>query len=824
MRRLTFLFAFVAAATVWTEAQPSSQPPADMLTVDSIMRGPALVGSAPSAVRWSSDSATVYFTWQKPGDARASTWAAGRDGSGLRQLTDEQARDLDVPRSGAFDRAGRRVLVVESGDIVMYDQVSRDRRQMTRTAGNESSPRWARQDTAITFVRDGNLFLLGLDGEHAGLLQLTDIRPADAGTAGRAGAAGTRGRGAGGGRGGEQSAAQQWLRQQERDLFEYIRRLAEQVGRGRGGGRGGRGQAGAEAEPIPRFDLGPRLAVNGLMLSGDGRHVWIGVTEQPAVAPRAQGTPRYVTESAFPEMIPGRPNVGDSQSRRLLAVLDLTSAASVWADGSAFAGTERAPGSTSPGGPRLLNWSLPEASDDGSQSIVVVRSLDNKDRWLTKVDPATGSATVLDALHDDAWIRETSIESPFGGGSVAWLPDNRRLLFLSEKSGYMHLYRLDVTSAAPAAEAVTSGSWEVTAASLSRDRGTVFLTTNEVHPGERHFYAMPVAGGTRTKLTSMTGSNDVTVSPDGRTLAVIHSYSTKPPELHVQPMAGGEGVQVTVTPTEEWRSFKWIDPKVVTYKARDGVDVYARLYTPEMIGARRDRRRPAVVFVHGAGYLQNAHKYWSSYYREYMFHNLLASRGYVVLDPDYRASSGYGRDWRTAIYRHMGGHDLNDVVDGVKYLAAVERVDPRRVGVYGGSYGGFITLMAMFTSPDTFAAGAALRPVTDWAHYNHGYTSNILNTPLVDPEAYTRSSPIHFAEGLKGRLLIAHGMVDTNVFFQDSVRLAQRLIELRKENWEIAPFPVENHAFTEETSWADEYKRILKLFEATLRLGSQPGS
>jgi len=255
----------------------------------------------------------------------------------------------------------------------------------------------------------------------------------------------------------------------------------------------------------------------------------------------------------------------------------------------------------------------------------------------------------------------------------------------------------------------------------------------------------------------------------------------------------------------------------VTYKARDGAEVTARLYTPETVGAARDPLAPGVVFVHGAGYLQNAHRYWSSYYREYMFHHLLASRGYVVLDPDYRGSAGYGRDWRVGIYRHMGGHDLEDVVDGAKYLAAEQHVDPRRIGVYGGSYGGFITLMAMFTTPDVFAAGAALRPVTDWAHYNHSYTSSILNEPPRDAEAYRRSSPIYFAEGLKGALLIGHGMVDTNVHFQDSVRLAQRLIELRKENWELAAYPVENHAFEEETSWADEYKRILKLFERNLR-------
>jgi dipeptidyl aminopeptidase/acylaminoacyl peptidase len=450
--------------------------------------------------------------------------------------------------------------------------------------------------------------------------------------------------------------------------------------------------------------------------------------------------------------------------------------------------------------------------------VVPLRSLDNKDRWYVTVDPATGKATVLDGQHDDAWIREGAVSGGGIGNNTAWLPDNKRFLFLSEKTGYLHLYSMDVSTPSTPAKALTSGKWEVTSAQLSADRKTLFLQTNEVHPGERHFYTMSVDGGARTRVTTETGSHDVTISPDEKSLAIVYSYSTKPPDLFVMPLtAGAKPVRVTTSPTDEWTNFKWIDPKVITYKSRDGVDVYARLFTPEMMGARRDPKKPAVVFVHGAGYLQNAHKYWSTYYREYMFHNILASRGYVVLDPDYRASSGYGRDWRTAIYRHMGGKDLEDVVDGARFLVATEKVDAKRIGVYGGSYGGFITLMAMFTTPDVFAAGAALRPVTDWSHYNHGYTSNILNVPQNDPEAYKKSSPIFFADGLKGRLLILHGMVDTNVFFQDSVRLVQRLIELRKENWDIAPYPVENHGFTEETSWADEYKRILKLFEESLR-------
>ena len=191
-----------------------------------------------------------------------------------------------------------------------------------------------------------------------------------------------------------------------------------------------------------------------------------------------------------------------------------------------------------------------------------------------------------------------------------------------------------------------------------------------MHPGERHIYAMPIDGGARTKLTSMTGGSPARCRPTTATFGLVYSSSTKPHEVYLMPnRAGAAARQVTTTPTEEWRSFKWIDPQADHLQ-----DARRRRRLRAAVHAGDDRRagaippRPAVVFVHGAGYAQNAHKYWPSYFREYMFHNLLASRGYVVLDPDYRASSGYGRDWRTAIYRHMGGKDLDDVVDGAKYL------------------------------------------------------------------------------------------------------------------------------------------------------------
>lgn len=848
MRRIltASVLVFATSALMVPAQQPAAAPTAAFtLSVDNIMRAPKLIGSAPSGVRWAPDSSKIFFSWQKPNEKQAQNYSVMRDGSDLRQLTTEEARPAPTP-TGRLDRARKRMLTAEGGNIVIYDVATNARRQLMKTAAMESNPRWVRNDTAVTFMRDGNLYLMSLDGSAntPAEVQLTDVvaaageTPAPAQAAGaRGGAAGRGGAGGGGqgARGGSDQTltdSQRILRQEELNLIEYLKRQAElrqQGGRGVGG-RGGRGggpggPAGPPAEPIARFQPGARQTVTDLQLSADENYVFVGVNERPEIAARNQDVPNYVTESAYPEMIPGRSNVGDAQNRRSLAILDLKQNKTVWAEASAFAGNERP---VKPGDapvPRILNWGTPEWSDDGSQYVITLRSQDYKDRWFVVLDPPTGKAKILDAVHDEAWLREGSVTTGTGGGGgfgggggVAWLADNQRFLFLSERDGWLHLYSLDVTAAKPAAKQLTSGKWEIDGARLSNDRTKVYFSSTEVHPGERHFYTMPVDGGSWTRITTMTGSNEVTVSPDEKSLAIIYSYSTKPPELYVMPFtAGAQAKQVTTTPAEEWRAFKWIDPKVITYKTRDGAEVYARLFTPEMIGAKRDPKRPAVIFVHGAGYLQNAHKYWSTYFREYMFHNLLASRGYVVLDPDYRASSGYGRNWRTAIYENMGGKDLEDVVDGAKYLVAAEKVDPKRIGVYGGSYGGFITLMAMFKTPDVFAAGAALRPVTDWSHYNHGYTAQILNTPQNDLEAYKRSSPIYFADGLKGHLLICHGMVDTNVFFQDTVRLVQRLIELRKENWEVAPFPVENHTFAEETSWADEYKRILKLFEGDLR-------
>ena len=454
-------------------------------------------------------------------------------------------------------------------------------------------------------------------------------------------------------------------------------------------------------------------------------------------------------------------------------------------------------------------------NDAGSSALVFVWSRDYTARHLLRVDADSARVRSLDVLRDTAWV---------GGpcdGCGGWLAGDAGVWLISEADGYSHLYTLDADGGNRRQR--TRGKWEVLAAELTADRSQWLLHTSEASPYERHAYLMSVTEGSTSRpavqpssrLTSEAGGHTVVLSPDGTRLADVFSTANRPPELFLRPARpGAGGSQLTTSPTPQWLGYRWLTPEIVSIPASDGVPVPARIYRPADVGARPNGA--AVIFVHGAGYLHNVHNYWSSYFREYQFHHLLASRGFVVLDVDYRGSAGYGRDWRTAIYRHMGGRDLQDQVDASKYLQRSMGIEPERIGIYGGSYGGFITLMALFTEARSFGAGAALRSVTDWAHYNHPYTAEILNEPQEDSVAFRRSSPIYFAEGLEDPLLMLHGMVDVNVHFQDIVRLVQRLIELGKTDWDLAVYPVEDHGFVRPDSWTDEYRRILELFLARL--------
>ncbi len=602
-----------------------------------------------------------------------------------------------------------------------------------------------------------------------------------------------------------------WLRDDQLVTSEYINDQKNRPRRNFSGfGNFGGNQAGKSRDAVRLNNI------RNIQLSGDGKFVSFAVYHAPENGAKNTIVPNYVTSTGYTTDINARSKVGGEQGYSEIGIYNVEADSFYMVDKMKLPGITDLPDYTKDYPdkewkevPRKVSGTTTLWSEDGKYAVVQLSSEDNKDRWIMRLIPETGDLITIERQRDEAWIAGPGIGGGFGGGTFGFLPDNKTIYFQSEKSGYSHLYSHDLSNGST--KQLTSGNFEVYSPFLSKDGKTWYFTANMKHPGIRHFYSMPVGGGKPVQITSMDGGNSVTMSPDEKYLAIEYSYIDQPTELYVQDnKAGATAKKLTESLKDGFKQYDWHEAEVITFKAEDGADVHARLYKPE------NPNGAGVIFVHGAGYLQNVHYWWSTYTREYMFNNMLMAKGYTVLDIDYRASSGYGRDWRTGIYRHMGGKDLSDQIDGAKYLMSEHGVEAGRIGMYGGSYGGFITLFAMFQHPDIIAAGAALRSVTDWAHYNHGYTSNILNTPVEDPIAYKRSSPIYFADGLEGDLLIAHGMVDTNVHFQDVVRLAQKLIELGKDNWEMALYPVENHGFQEPASWTDEYKRIFKLFENTI--------
>ncbi|MFT4731479.1 MAG: dienelactone hydrolase [Gammaproteobacteria bacterium] len=458
----------------------------------------------------------------------------------------------------------------------------------------------------------------------------------------------------------------------------------------------------------------------------------------------------------------------------------------------------------------LFDWYASEPPvkwhDNSDKVAVMLEAWDNKDRWIATIDVDDKVFETQHRMHDVAWINYRFNE--FG-----WFDKAETLYLLSEESGYSQLYTKPLSGKLTA---ITQGNFIVDNVVLSQDDKFFYYKANKKHPGIYEVYRVPTDSTDSEALTDLNGMTDYELSPDESALLLTHSKLVMPPELYSLDLriASDVPVKITNTVSDDFLSIDWTSPSIVAVKSSHTEQpIYSRVYAPH--GPASEKHR-AVIFNHGAGYLQNSHLGWSGYFREFMFHSFLVSQGYVVMDMDYRASAGYGRDWRTAIYRQMGTPEIQDLKDGVDWLVQNANVDRNRIGTYGGSYGGFMTFMALFTEPDLFQAGAALRPVSDWAHYNDPYTSNILNRPDVDPIAYERSSPIYFVDGLTKPLLINAPMVDDNVFFVDVVRLVQILIEKEKENFETAIYPVEPHGFVQPSSWLDEYRRIYKLFEENL--------
>ncbi|NIR44519.1 MAG: prolyl oligopeptidase family serine peptidase, partial [Gemmatimonadetes bacterium] len=645
-------------------AQPPP-PSQDELTVPFIMQGPELVGTSPSRLRWSTDGSTLYFVWKEPGAEGEGLYRVDRDGGRPERVDDEEARRIEARLRADVSEDRRWAVFTDGGDLYLLDVRDGEERLLVSVPGRLSSVRIAPDGSAAYFVLQDNLFRV--DVASGSVTQLTDIRrgrpPRD-----------------------EEDAdpREEFLEDDQRELLRVFR--VDSIRRN-------------ERWPPPTdperpdtpqaFYVRQGQRMGGYWPAPDGGRMAFTLFDE-ADDVRLAWVPDYVTEDGYTKQAPRkRPLVGDERGSSRLGVMDLVTGAVTWADHGQ--------------GDREVRLMFRGWSNDSDWLLAVGISDDVKDRWVLAVDPTTGESRTLDRLHDDAWIGGP------GWANAGWMPDGEHVYYISEATGFAHLHTVALGGGEP--RPLTTGPWEVLRAWLSHDDKKWYLVTSERSPHERGFYHMDLDGSDRELITA-TGilqgrGGSVAVAPDGRRLAWLRGWSNHPPELFLQENKAGARVErLTQSVTPEFAVRTWIEPEIVYFPARDGLDVPARLYRPASPNGA------AVIFVHGAGYLQNVHRWWSSYYREYMFHNLLVQRGYTVLDIDYRGSAGYGRDWRTAIHQHMGSVDLNDQVDGARFLVDSLGIAPDRIGIYGGSYGGFITLMALFKEPGTFVAGAALRPVT----------------------------------------------------------------------------------------------------------------
>jgi len=797
-RPLLRVLPLVLLAAALPAARPALAQAADAtpLTIEQAMADPDWIGPPVERAWWSWDGREAQLQLKRDGSPVRDTWRQPTAGGALQKVADAERAGLDAP-DPVYDAQRRRMAFVRNGDVFLRDLGNGALVQLTRTAAAESQPRFAADGGVIW--RAGNDWFHWSAG--AGAVQVASLKAEnDPAAAPRPDA----------------------LREQQLRTIDTLRRDKEQREAQRAQEEAWR-KADPTRMPGPAY-LGDKVEIVDSSLSPDGRHLLVVTKEKGADEGREGKLPTYVTESGYEEFEDARTRVGRNDplphalwlvDARDGNVRELKFDALPGIGTDPLAALRRAAGKEPLKGNRAVqvstsgdNGSEPKIqwSADGSQAAVMIRAVDNKDRWIAGVDLDNARLQSRHRLTDAAWIN-------WNFNDFGWLPDNRTLWFLSEESGWSQLYT-QTGSERPRQR--TSGQWEASAPVLNADGSGFLFVCNRQRPGDYEVCALDLAGGQVREVTALDGVEDFSLSPDGREVLVRWSGSYLPPQLAVAPVAGGPARVLTDTRKPAFKAREWIQPEYVQVPSKHGAGaVWGKFYGPTTY--EPGRRYPVVMFVHGAGYLQNVSARYPNYFREQMFHQLLVERGYLVLDLDYRGSEGYGRDWRTAIYRNMGHPELEDYLDGLDWLVAKKQGDRDRAGIYGGSYGGFMTYMALFRAPGTFKAGAALRPVLDWTQYNHEYTSNILNTPELDPEAYRVSSPIEYVDGLQDELLIAHGMIDDNVFFRDSVVLTQKLIELHKDNWEIAPYPLERHGFTRADSWLDEYKRILRLFERRLK-------
>lgn len=507
----------------------------------------------------------------------------------------------------------------------------------------------------------------------------------------------------------------------------------------------------------------------------------------------------------------------------------------------AFHRNEREPsdvGVVSVSGGRVLPIAASGASEGSprwidSRRLVLQRvSQDFRTRDILVADVASGEVR---SVHQDVDARWWSLS--FLGAEPRPSPDGKWIAFVSDSEGCDSLYL--VSTAGGALHRLTGPQEDIRRFAFSPDGIEIAFDTNRSHPGQRNLVVCDLSNADEPKMRILTEGRGTNVqladaggsvlirdeggwSPDGKRLLFQHTDPMRPAELYWIEASGAEKPPHELTyslPTTVDRSLL-VEPELVHYPSSDGEEVPAYLFVPPNLD--RTKRHPAIVWIHGDGIAQN-YDGWHirrDYAVYYSFHQRLAQQGYIVIAPDYRGSIGYGRKWRVAPYRDLGGMDYQDVAAAVPYLASLLYVDTDHIGVWGLSYGGFLTLQALTGDPNLFRCGvdvAGVEDFRDWLRDPGGvWVGGRLGDPRENPSAYSQAAPIERIERITRPLLVLHGTADVNVPFVESLRLVDELLRNGK-TFDFAVYPGEYHYFHREQVLRDAWRRVEAFFDRYLR-------
>ena len=434
---------------------------------------------------------------------------------------------------------------------------------------------------------------------------------------------------------------------------------------------------------------------------------------------------------------------------------------------------------------RARVWWLPD-----SKSLLAVRLNRVQNRLdLLRVDAATGESRVVLTETDPHWINPP--------GDVRFLRGGQEFLWESERDGFKRLYRYAIDGRQIAQ--LTRGDGEVTeTACVDEAAGQVYYVSSEASPLERRLYRIGLDGGARVEVSRGAGTHAIRMSPGCVYYLDRYSSLTAPPRSALHSRDGAEWAVLARADDEPLEQYEVLPSEIVELKAGDGTPLYGRLTRPA--GFQAGRKYPAIVNVYGGPGAQQVRNAWPGVLT---LEQALAQRGYIVWTLDNRGSSGRGHKFESAVFRNLGENEVEDQREGVRRLISLGLADPARVGVYGWSYGGYMTLRLLLKAPDMFACGVAGAPVADWRNYDTIYTERYMGLPAENPEGYRRASNLEAAAGLQGGLLLVHNVEDDNVLFQNTMQMAAALERAGKQ-FELMIYPGKSHALTGERAHYNE--------------------